>query len=390
MRIVFAALALAAVLASVGARQARAGDPFTIDAIVSQTGPAAFLGQAETKTLAVLETVVNRQGGINGRPVHFAIVDDTSNPAVAVQLFNQIQLHKPAAIIGTGFTATCNSTQPLIREHGPVMYCFSPSMIPVPGGYGFSGMVPTNKIVNIMLRYFNERDWHKLALINSTDASGTEFQNAFTEALQRPENAAFTLVAAERFNVADVSVAGQMAKIKAAAPDMLITWTVASFATLLHGISDGGLTMPISACNCNMVPGQLSQFSAFMPKELYFAGPRPIVEGAVSKGPVRDAQDVYFAAMKAAGQTRPDVAYILAWDPTMLLVDAYRHAGTSATPDQIRAYLEQLHGFAGINGLYDFRDNSNRGIGENNVMMTKWDPAAGKFIAVSQAGGRIK
>jgi branched-chain amino acid transport system substrate-binding protein len=105
---------------------------------------------------------------------------------------------------------------------------------------------------------------------------------------------------------------------------------------------------------------------------------------------VRDAQNVYFTAMKAAGQTRPDVAYILAWDPTLLIVDAYRHVGTNATPDQIRDYLEQLHGFAGINGLYDFRDGLNRGIGENNAMMTKWDPVSGTFIAVSRAGGYVK
>jgi len=94
--------------------------------------------------------------------------------------------------------------------------------------------------------------------------------------------------------------------------------------------------------------------------------------------------------MKANGLTRPDVAYILAWDPALLVVDAFRHAGPNATADQLRDYLERLHGFAGINGLYDFRDNLNRGIGENNAMMTKWDPQRGTFVAVSKAGGHIK
>ena len=390
MRIALAVLALALIAVSIPALEATAADPFTIDAIVSQTGTAAFLGQAETKTLGILEEVINREGGVNGRPVHFVIADDASNPAVAVQLFNQLLTHKPAAIIGTGFTATCNAIQPLVREHGPLMYCFSPSMTPVPGGYAFAGMVATSYLSHIMLRYFNDRGWHRIALINSTDASGTEFMNAITEALQRPENRGFTLVASERFNVSDVSVAGQMSKIKASSPDVLITWTVGAFPTLLHGIADGGLTMPVAACNCNMVPAQLSQYASFLPKELYFPGPRPIVEGAVSKGPVRDAQSVYFAAMKANGLTRPDVAYILAWDPALLVVDAFRHAGPNATADQLRDYLERLHGFAGINGLYDFRDNLNRGIGENNAMMTKWDPQRGTFVAVSKAGGHIK
>ena len=195
----------------------------------------------------------------------------------------------------------------------------------------------------------------------------------------------------ERFNVADVSVAAQMAKIKAATPDTIITWTAGSgFGVLLHGIQDAGLPQPVTSCNCNMINAQLSQYKSFMPKELYFPGVRPIVQGAVAKGPVRDAQSVFFGAMKAAGIDKPDMADILPWDPALLIVDAYKHVGLNATAEQLRDYMIKLHGFAGINGIYDFRDNSNRGIGENNAEMTRYDPELGVFVAVSKAGGGLK
>jgi branched-chain amino acid transport system substrate-binding protein len=391
MRFAVACLALALVVSASPIQTAAAPDPVNIDVIVSQTGPAAFLGASETKSLGILEGVINHDGGIGGRPVHFVIADDASSPPTAVQIFNQMALRKPPAFVGTGFTATCNAIAPLVRAGGPVMYCLSPSMAPIPGGYAFAGSVWTYYLARIMLRYFHDRGWTKLALINSTDASGTEFVGAMNNALALPENGGLSLVASERFNVSDVSVAGQMAKIKAAAPDVLVTWTAGSgFGTLLHGISDGGLTMPVAACNCNMIHAQLAQYASFLPKELYFPGVRPIVQGAVAAGPVRDAQDVFFGAMKAAGVPHPDMAYILPWDPALLIVDALRHVGPTATPDQVRAYLEGLHGFAGINGLYDFRDNQNRGIGENNAMMTKWDPATQGFVAVSRPGGHIK
>ena len=391
MRVVIGLIALALLAVSSPGRAASAADPVTVDVILSQTGPAAFLGTTEAKSLAILEGVLNRRGGIQGRPIHFAIADDGSLPATAVQIFNAMSATKPPAFIGTGFTATCNAIQPLVREKGPVMYCLSPSMSPTPGGYAFAGSVWTFYLARIMLRYFRDRGWNRIAVITSTDASGTEFGAALADAMQRPENKDVTLVDSERFNVADVSVAGQMAKIKAAAPDVLITWTAGSgFGTLLHGISDGGLALPIAACNCNMIHAQLAQYANFLPKELYFPGVRPIVEGAVATGPVRDAQAVFFDAMKASGVTRPDMAYILPWDPAMLIVDALRHLGPSATSDQVRAYLERSHGFAGINGLYDFRDNLNRGIGENNAMMTKWNPVTEGFIAVSKPGGHIK
>jgi branched-chain amino acid transport system substrate-binding protein len=387
-----AALLACALLAVCLPRAATAApDPVTINVILSQSGPAAFLGQTETKSLAILEGVLNAQGGIRGRPVHFAIADDGSLPATAVQLFNQIATTKPSVLLGTGFTATCNAIQPLVRDNGPVMYCLSPSMSPVPGGYAFAGSVATYYLARVMLRYFGDRGWKRIAVITSTDASGTEFATALNAALAGSEGKNLTLVDSERFNVADVSVAGQMAKIKANTPDVLITWTAGSgFGTLLHGIEDGGLALPIVACNCNMIQAQLAHYASFFPKELYFPGVRPIVEGAVADGPVRNAQTTFFAAMKAAGVLRPDMAYILPWDPALVLVDALRHVGPNATADQVRAYLEASHGFAGINGLYDFRDNLNRGIGENNAMMTKWNPDTERFLAVSKPGGHIK
>jgi branched-chain amino acid transport system substrate-binding protein len=391
MRFLTAALAFTLALTSVPGATRAAEEPFRIDAIFSQTGPAAFLGSTETKSLAILENVLNKQGGINGRPIHFVVSDDGSAPPTAVAIFNQLAARKPAAFIGTGFTATCNALQPLVKDHGPVMYCLSPSLTPVPGGYGFAGSVWTYYLARVMLRYYRERHWNRVALISSTDASGSEFNTAFNFALSLPENKGIALVASERFNVADVSVAAQMAKIKAATPDTIITWTAGSgFGVLLHGIQDGGLTMPVTSCNCNMINAQLSQYKSIMPKELYFPGVRPIVQGAVAKGPVRDAQAVFFAAMKAAGVDKPDMADILPWDPALLIVDAYRHLGVAASADQIRDYLVKLHGFAGINGIYDFRDNSNRGIGENNAAMTRYDPERGVFVAVSKAGGGLK
>jgi branched-chain amino acid transport system substrate-binding protein len=392
MRFLIAALALTLALTSIPGAQTRAADePFRIDAILSQTGPAAFLGATETKSLGILEKVLNKQGGINGRPIHFVVSDDGSAPPAAVSIFNSLAARKPAAFIGTGFTATCNALQPMVKDHGPVMYCLSPSLTPVPGGYGFAGSVWTYYLARVMTRYYRERHWNRIALITSTDASGSEFNYAFNYALSLPENKGVTLVDSERFNVADVSVAAQMAKIKAANPDTIVTWTAGSgFGVLLHGIQDGGLNIPVSACNCNMINAQLSQYKSFMPKELYFPGVRPIVQGAVAKGPVRDAQNVFFSAMRAAGVEKPDMADILPWDPALLIVDAYKHVGLNATADQVRDYLIQLHGFAGINGIYDFRDNSNRGIGENNAEMTRYDPERGVFVAVSKAGGGLK
>jgi hypothetical protein len=38
----------------------------------------------------------------------------------------------------------------------------------------------------------------------------------------------------------------------------------------------------------------------------------------------------------------------------MIAVHALRHLGPAATPQQYRDYVNSLHSWAGINGVYDF------------------------------------
>jgi ABC-type branched-subunit amino acid transport system substrate-binding protein len=63
----FLALTLTLALPSVP----RAAEPLTINAILSLTGYAAFVGTLEQVGLRALEDATNKSGGINGTPVHF-------------------------------------------------------------------------------------------------------------------------------------------------------------------------------------------------------------------------------------------------------------------------------------------------------------------------------
>ena len=71
----------------------------------------------------------------------------------------------------------------------------------------------------------------------------------------------------------------------------------------------------------------------------------------------------------------------------MVVVDALRKVGTNATAAQLQAYLGNLRGWTGVNGVYDYRANPQRGVGINNVVMVRWDLAQNKGIPVSKLGG---
>jgi branched-chain amino acid transport system substrate-binding protein len=387
----FAIVALTLALVAAPAAQAQVA-PFEIPVITSLTGPAAPVGSTEGATMSVVEGYVNKTGGIKGRPVKFVVYDDQSQPQQTVALWTQIvQQRKPAAIIGPANATVCGATMPLAVKTGPVMYCLSPGIRPEPGSYVFSTSVSTSDTAPILVRYFRERGWTRIAVITSTDATGQDVEKQLDAILARPENKSVSFVIREHFNPTDISVSAQMQRIRSSNAQALLTWSTGTpFGTLLHGAHDAGLEIPVGASNGNMTFSQMVGYKSFLPRELYFPGARGFALEP-GRGAVHDAQVTYFNALKAAGM-KPDIGPSLTWDPTMLVVDAYRKLGTDATADQMRAYLTGLHGWSGVAGTYDFtdREHQNRGLGENAGIVYRWDPEAEQFTIVSKIAGNLK
>jgi branched-chain amino acid transport system substrate-binding protein len=84
---------------------------------------------------------------------------------------------------------------------------------------------------------------------------------------------------------------------------------------------------------------------------------------------------------------QPDCQTGLIWDPAVLMITALRSLGTDASATQIRDYIDKIHDFAGIAGVYDFRDGSHRGLSQKDVIVMRWDAGKNNWIAVSKLGG---
>jgi branched-chain amino acid transport system substrate-binding protein len=372
------------------ATQAQTAAPLQIPVIISLTGGASFIGKSDQQSLQLIEALVNKRGGINHRQVHFQYLDDGSNAQNAVQLANQVIASRATVMLGPTLTQQCNAIAPLVQANGPADYCLSPGINPPANGYIWSASVSLKDAIAATVRYFRERGLTRLAILSSTDATGQEADRDWELSRSAPENRGVEFVAKEHFNLSDVSVSAQITRIKAANPQALLTWTVGpAFGTELHGISDAGLDIPIFGSNGVMVVEQLSAYKAFTPKELLFSAVLTFAQAGLGSGPVKDAQTVYFNAFKAAGLT-PNFPNTLAWDPALIVLDAFRHLGDDATAPQIRNYINGLHGFAGIDGIYDFRAGDQHGIGENGVVMVRWNPANDTFTAVSKRSGHVK
>ncbi len=383
----FRVLALAGILviSIVAAPPARAADPVDIDVVTSLTGPGTFLGKAELDAINALQAVVNREGGIRGRPVKFVFHDDQTSPQVAVQLMNEIKAKKVPVMIGGTLAATCLAMAPLVKN-GPVQYCFSPAIHPAAGSYTFSGASSTKDALLVQMRYYRARGWKRLAMITSTDASGQDADVEVANALALPENEnGVVMVDQEHFNGTDLNVAAQMARIKAAKPQVLLAYAPGTpFGVLLRGIQNAGIDIPIATGNANMSYPEMKQYADILPKQLYMTGV-PVLAHLASTPAAQRVQSDFYAAFKASG-IKPDFLYTVAWDPALIVVDALKAVGPNATAEEVQKYIEGLHGFTGVSGVYDFRDGSQRGLSTKDNIVMRWEAAKNTWIPVSDAG----
>ncbi len=378
-------VAVSVVPLAVGA--ADSGPPIKIPVILALTGSGAFVGREDQQSMQLVQKLVNAKGGIAGHPVQFEFLDDASNPQAGVQLANQVIATKAPIFFGASLTQQCAAIVPIVRENGPADFCLSPGLQPAAGGWVWSSSVSLKDYAVALFRYFRTRGITRLAVLSSTDATGQEIDRDYDYAKSLPENKDMQIVAREHFSLPDVSVTAQIARIKAANPQAVLTWTIGpAFGTELHGIADVGLDVPVLAANGDLVKAQLAQYKAIIPKELIFTDVLVDAHQNLASGPIKAAQNVFFDAFKSIGVV-PDFPHTLGWDPAMIVVDGYKKLGPAATAQQFREYINTLHGYAGINGIYDFRDGSQHGVGQNAIVMVRYEAATGQITPISKRGG---
>ena len=382
-------IALASIVAALAFMPAYAradSVPYPIDIILPLTGPGAFLGQSQQKTLKVFETFINNDGGIRGRPVQFTFYDDQTSPPVALQLTNQLLVKKPAVIMGSAISAMCSAQIPAMAAAKTLQWCFSPTFYPPQGGFTYASSVASRNLILGMVRYMHGRGMHKIGLLSTTDASGRIGESDMIDVLKMPEFTDMSLVANEHYGQSDIGVGAQLSKIKAAAPDAIMVWTAGTpLGTALHGIQDAGMdSIPIFTSSANMVYSQIKSYASILPKALYFQGyayTSNEARTAIALKKVRAFQE----AAKANG-IYPDAIAGFPWDPAMTVIDALRSVGPDATGEQLRAWVAKQRAYPGIAGIYNFT-NDMHGLSVDDMLVMRWDAAESRWVTVSNFGG---
>ena len=360
--------------------------PVVIHAILSLTGQGAFLGQEEEQSLQIFQKYINSKGGINGRPVQFAISDDQTSPKVAVQLATNLIGQHVQVILGPTLVGMANAVAAL-ATNGPVVYAVTPGIQPAPHSYVYSASNDTHSLIQALLNYFRSQGWTKIASLTSTDASGQDGLKGIQQAMKLPENSSMHLVDQEYFDVTATSVSSQITKIKNSGAQALLLWTTGTPAgTAFKDIAQGGLNIPVGTTNGNQIYSEMHKYQAFLPAKLYIATSRYVALNTLPAGPAKDVETQFYQAL-AADNLKPDLPLSIAWDPAAIVVNVLKKLGPDATATQIRDAIDGIRGYEGVAGTYNFSSTDHRGLGLNSVYVTLWNAGKDTWQTVSGPGG---
>jgi branched-chain amino acid transport system substrate-binding protein len=366
------ALLTAALIALPGLAQAQ--EAYRVGAVFSITGPGSSLGIPERDTALMLEADINARGGIKGpdgkaRPLKLVVYDDASDETKAVLAAKKlIDEDRVVAIVGTTLSGTSLAILDTVQKaEVPMISCAAAAKIVEPAAerkWIFKTPQSDQLIVGVLADYLKAKGLTKVGWLNVDYAFGQLGWIEFEKAAQK---LGLTVVANEKFGQKDVDVTPQLVRVKGAAPQAVVVWSIppsASIATKNYG--DLGLAMPLF--------------------QSHGVGNRKYIElaGPAANGVLFPAGKLLVAEQLADGDAQKNVllAYARdfeakygprntfgghAWDAVQLAVRAIEQAGSDRA--KVRAAIEATRGFVGITGVFDFSPADHNGLDRRAVTM---------------------
>lgn len=383
------AVAVAAGCSSSGKSASSGGGTYTIPAIMSLTGSASVVGDPEHATLVALQDYVNAHGGVHGDKIAFEFQDNQSDPARAASIGAEDVAKHPAFILNGNLAAADVGVDQLATSSGPVIYDLSSADQAPPHSYIFTATQSVGDQIDGCLRYFKVAGHDRVATLVSNDTTGQHVAAALHRLLggSDPALAGLTLAASETFDTTSLDATPQAVKIAAAHPQAIFMGATGSpVSVALKSLQSQGLSsVPVCSIDSNDNPTELEHLASILPSE--FIVPAFLWQSNTATLPAgaRSAVNQYTAAM-AAAKSPPTPIGSGIWDAANILIDALRHLSLQATPAQVKAYIEGLHDYQGILGVYHFSGTDHSGIGVNGLVAVKWDPATKGFGTLSTPG----
>ncbi|MDC8758631.1 ABC transporter substrate-binding protein [Janthinobacterium fluminis] len=353
---------IAAALCCAGA--ACAAENIKIGSVLSVSGPAAFLGDPELKTLQMYIEKINAEGGVLGRKLELVHYDDGSDAAKANGFAKRlIESDKVDVLIGGTTTGATMAMAPLVDKASLPFISLAGAVVIVDPVKKWVFKTPhTDRMAaEKVFEDMKKRGISKVGLLSETSGFGASGRK---ESQAVAAKYGITFVADETYGPKDTDITAQLTRIKG---------TAGVQAVFVFGLGQGPAVATKNYGQLGMGALPLYQSHGVASDEyIKLSGksaegvrlPTPaLLIGAML--PAADAQKAivtgYDKQYKERYKIDPSTFGGYALDALNLSVDAIRRAG-STDKEKVRGALEQTRGFVGTTGVFNMTPANHMGL----------------------------
>jgi len=347
-----------------------AADPIKIGSVLSVTGPAAFLGDPELKTLQLYVEKINKEGGVLGRQLQLVHYDDGTDASKANSFTKRlIDDDKVDIIVGGTITGSTMSMIPLVEKAEVPFISLAGAVVIVEPVKKWVFKTPhtdrmaAEKVFDDM----KKRNLTKVALLSETSAFGASGKKE-TEAMAAKMG--ITLVANEVYGPKDTDMTPQLTKIKnAAGVQAVFVFGLGQGPALVNkNYKQLGITLPLYHAH-GVASEEFIKLSGPAAEGVRLPAAALLVADKLA---ANDPQKPVTTAYRKAYHDRfkEDVSTFggHAYDGLMIAVEAFKRAG-STDKAKVRDAIEATKGFIGTAGKVNMSATDHMGLDQSAFRM---------------------
>ncbi|HEX9051722.1 MAG TPA: ABC transporter substrate-binding protein [Anaeromyxobacter sp.] len=377
IKLAAAAVALAASFQAGAAEKA----PLKVGALLSVTGPAAFLGAPEARTLQMLVEDLNAKGGVDGRKIQLVLKDTGGNPEKAISFAKQlVEEDGVFAIIGPATSGESIAVKQIANDAKVLLLsCAAADVITTPVlPYVFKVAPKDSYAAEMIFRQMKKMGVKRIGVLSSN----TGFGKAGKEQVEKlAPSAGIEIAASEVYDKAATDLTAEVTKMKAANVQAILNWSIEpAQAIVIKNARQIGLTVPIFQSH-GFANVQYAKAAGAAADGVMFPASRIVVADTLAAS---DRQKPVVAAYKQGYESRykEDVSTFggHAHDALGILVRAVKEAGLDR--EKVRSAVENMKGFVGTAGVFNFSPSDHNGLAIDAFeMLTVKD---GKFVVLGR------
>ena len=334
---------------------------YKVGALLSVTGPAAWLGTPERNTVRMIEEEINEAGGINGHPLEVIIEDTVGDATRTVTAAKKlISKDEVLAIIGPSRSGTTMAVIPIVEEAEiPLISCAAAEAIVVPvKRWVFKTPQKDSDAAIRIYEYMKEQGISKIAIITGTTGFGDQGRQQLKKFAPEFD---ITIMVDETYGPEDTDMTAQLTKIKASEAEALVNWSiVAGQVIVAKNMRQLGMEIPLFQSH-GFGNVKYAQTAGEAGEGIIFPCGRLLaVDTLAEDHPQKEVLTRYKEEYEAKYNEDVSTFGGHAWDALYLVIEALEEVG----PDRgkIRDYIENKKGFVGTGGIFNFSPEDHNGL----------------------------